>query len=304
MRARSLIALGAEQPTEVAPFDYALSDADPTVRAAAAAALKPVLADPKVERAAVSELRRALRDPSPVVASRALDALGDRDAGALRDFLASGPPQALATVAQQLLALAESRGASLVPRDSSGLLSRAVAGTTLEFVPSQRWPAADVALGTLRARRGAAEAVVLASGVEVVRNVMPAAISTDGRYVAYEVAGHVHVRDLQGGDDRDLGPGIAPRMLPLAPGIIFARQTAVVPQRDHDALQYNLMFAPWAGGAAGEVGKATAWAKQLVNGNASGMRWARIVEGDGDFILTGDGLPAPVTLPDLAALHG
>lgn len=301
VRARALIALGEEHPTAVTAFGLALDDTDPTVRAAAAIALKPVLLDRKLESSVVAELRRALRDPSPVVASRALEAIGDRDATALRDFLATRPQPALATVAGQLLDLAESRGASLVPRDSSGLLVRATAGTTLELAPSRRWPQWDIAVGTLRARRGTGEPVELASGVQVVRNVIPAAISSDGRYVAYETDGHVHVRDLQSGADQDLGPGIAPRAMPMSAGFLFARPGKSTPERDRDALEYALLYRAWAAGEPVEIGKVVASARQTVNGNASAMRWARIVDGEGSFLLTGDGLDAPVTLPDLAA---
>jgi hypothetical protein len=300
-RASALIAIGEEKPTNLAPFAFALDDPDATVRAGAAAALRPVLIDPAREQTAAALLRRALLDRVPAVASRALESLGDRDAGALRDFLAGQPAPEMATVARQLLTLAESRGAPLVPRDSSGALERETDGVTLRYVPARRWPDWDASAGSLTVARAHAAPVVLATDVEVVRNVVPATVSGDGRYVAYETGRHIHVRDLETGADRDVGPGIAPRIAPLAPGFVYFRPTRTSLERDRDALAYALAYVPFAGGDSRDLEPASASSHQDVNGNASPVRWARIVESGSGFIITGEGLDAPVTLPDLAA---
>ena len=198
------------------------------------------------------------------------------------------------------LTLAESRGAPLVPRDSSGALERQTDGVTLRYTPARRWPDWDASAGTLIVARAGAAPFVLATDVEVVRNVIPATISGDGRYVAYETGRHIHVRDLETGADRDVGPGIAPRIAPLAPGFVYFRPTRTSLERDRDALAYALAYVPFAGGDSRDLEPASASSHQDVNGNASPVRWARIVESDAGFVITGEGLDAPVTVPDLA----
>lgn len=302
-RATALIAIGEEKPTNLGVFAFAMDDPDPTVRAGAAAALRPVLLDPAREPTARALLRRALLDRVPAVANRALESLGDRDAEALRDYLRTNPRKELAGVARQLLQLAESRGAPLVPRDSAGTLERDAGGVTLRYEPSQRFQEWGVSTGTLTARRGSAAPVVLARDVEVVRNVMPAVVSSDGRYVAYESGQHIRVRDLQTGADRDVGSGIAPRVAPLAPGFLYFEPAKTTLEGDRAVLDYKVVFAPFVAGATREVAGAAASARQAVNGNASPVRWARIVEGRDGFLLTGEGLISAVALPDLAGVR-
>ena len=305
VRATALLAIGDEHPTNLAVFVFALADADPTVRAAAAGALKSVAVDPTVGDHARELLVDALTDPVPAVASRALESLGDRDAGALREYLRGNPPPPppLATIAGEFLTLAEERGASLVPLDSSGALSRQAAGVKLEYTPTQRWPEDSVSAGTLTARRGEGKPVVLGSAVEVARNVLPAAVSADGRYVAYESGRHIHVRDLESGADRDLGAGVAPRPAPLSPGFVFFAPVKQTLSRDGAALDYKVIYAPFAGGETREVAPVTAAARGGTIGGASPVRWARVTDAENGFILTGDGLSAQVALPDLAGTH-
>ncbi|HET9983642.1 MAG TPA: HEAT repeat domain-containing protein [Longimicrobiales bacterium] len=300
-RANALLALRDLGVVRLGTFRAGYDAADPTLRAAAVAALRIALDDPETYGGAVDVLKRALKDPDERVQAKALESLGDREAPVLRAFLAGSPPAELRTLAEQLLRAAEERGAPLAPVDSSGALAHtSLSGVRLAFKPARRWPHWNSAAGELTITPVKGKPVV-ASGVEVVANVLPVAVSPDGEYVAYEAGRKIHVRDLRKGTDAVLGPGIAPRAAPLAHGFIYLVQR---PQQHRevggDPLEYDVRFAGYADrDGARTLGVLKATARPALNGNASPARWMRIVEESGAFKIVGEGI-VTFALPDLA----
>jgi hypothetical protein len=301
-RANALLALRDLGVVRLGTFTAGYDSPDPTLRAAAVAALRIALDDPKTYAGAVEVLKRALEDRDGRVQAKALESLGDREAPVLRDFLAGKPPKELRPVAEQLLRAAEERGAPLAPVDSTGALAHtSLSGVRLAFKPTRRWPQWKTAAGELAVTPVKGKPTVVASDVEVVANVLPVAVSPDGRYLAYEAGRKIHVRDLGKGSDTVLGDGIAPRAAPLAYGFIYLVQR---PQqhreKDGDPLEYDVKFAGYADrGEARTLGVLKATARTTLNGNASPARWMRIVEESGAFKIVGEGL-VPFALPDLA----
>lgn len=302
-RANALLALRDLGVVRLGTFKAGYDASDPTLRAAAVAALRIALDDPETYAGAREVLERALKDPDERVQAKALESLGDREAPVLRAFLAGSPPADLRIVAEQLLRAAEERGAPLAPVDSTGALAHtALSGVRLAFKPARRWPHWNSAAGELTVTPVKGRPAVVASDVEVVANVLPVAVSPDGQYVAYEAGRKIHVRDLRKGSDTVLGPGIAPRAAPLAYGFIYLVQR---PQQHRevsgDPLEYDVRYVGYADrDGARALGVLEATARPALNGNASPARWMRIVEESGAFKIVGDGI-ITFALPDLAA---
>ncbi len=303
LRAQALLAMGELDRPPLDAFELGLDDPAPVVRAASAAALgrtfRPVQrVNPK---AVLRLLGGALKDRAPEVQAAALQALSDRDAGLLRGYLAGGPRADLARVARQLLVLAEERGAPLVP-DAAGALSlETSSGVILRYTSTRRFAKIGASEGVLTAERPGKAPVQLARAVEVVGNVLPAAVSADGRYVAYEAARAIHVRDLEGSGDRTVGPGIAPRPEPFGDGFIYLRQVKETPlARVRTELTYAVLssaFAPADAARQGRLGELLATPSMTLHGNYSPARWMRVVETGGHFALEGEGVRT-FALPD------
>jgi hypothetical protein len=114
----------------------------------------------------------------------------------------------------------------------------------------------------------------------------------------YEVKREIHARDLITGADRKLADGIAPRMLPFSNDVIYF--TEVRAKRSETAnsfgLKYDVMRLPITGGTATTVGQLNARALNDMKGNYSNLRWSRVQEQEGSFVLIGEMLD-PFTLP-------
>ena len=94
---------------------------EPVVRAATMVALGQVLN--RKPESVLPLLKRGLRDADINVQAKALQSLSDNDADALREYIASSPGQQLRAVAEDLLEVAEERGAPLA--DSATLATAA-----------------------------------------------------------------------------------------------------------------------------------------------------------------------------------
>lgn len=307
LRANAVLLLGRRHPAERLIVLGPLLDArDERIRLAAVMALRSYL--PGRPEPAAQLLARALRDPSPAVQARVLETVADRDVALLRAYLAAGPSPELGKVAGELVMVAEQRGAPSVP-DSAGVLERiGPGGHRLLFRPRTAWPHWEAAVGRLELVPAEGAPVTLGEDVEVSRNVVPAFFSPDGRYVVYENARQIVVRDVWDGTDRSVGAGVAPRPLPFSEDFVFFREmpdsrteTGAVSRFRYEALR-----APFAAGQPGEpapAGRLTATVRLDVAGGASPVRWSRVAERDGEFVLQAEGLD-PFTLPDPFASGG
>ena len=328
VRANAVALLGERHATaELGAFWTALEDADPRVRASAARALERIIG---LERSgAIRLLRRALRDPEPVVQAEALRALGDEDVDLLRAYLDSGPPPELARIATDLVRSAEERGAplravasgpvlaaagegdavrpggeALVKQRGAGaaefVLERtAASGARLEFRATRTWAPWDAAVGELVVTPPGGTPVSVSSAVEVVGRVVPAFFSPDGRYLVYEAAREIRVRDLVDGGERVLGRGTAPRVVPFSDSFVFLSETPRRPSFGRDAIEirYTVYHASFAGGEPMPLGEMPATLRMDRRGMYSPARWMRVRERDGVFVLEGETMGTFV-LPD------
>ncbi|MGH7449542.1 MAG: HEAT repeat domain-containing protein, partial [Longimicrobiales bacterium] len=135
--------------THVHVFRNALDAEDVRVRAAAASAMRQFVTTHPQQ--AISVARMALSDPEPEVQAQALQVLGDEDVDLLREYVKRAPNAELRAVAQDLIQLAEQRGAPLLPDSASGVLVRRTSdGVRITFTPERHWPQWDAGYGTVR----------------------------------------------------------------------------------------------------------------------------------------------------------
>ena len=282
---------------ELPVFSTALRASDERVRVAAVSAMREYMSI--LPGAATDILAYALDDPSPRVVTAALQMLGDRDVEILRNFLTRTQNRDVRAITLDLIRAAEERGAPLTVKDSTGTLERVIAnGTKLTFRPTTRWPKWDAAVGDVSVTLRGKKPVVIATGVEVVGNVVPAFFDTAAKTVVYEVNREIHARDLITGADRKLADGIAPRMLPFSGDVIYFSEIRAKRSETANSfgLKYDVMRLPLTGGTPVSIGQINARALNEVNGNYSNVRWSRVQEQEGSFLLVGDMID-PFTLP-------
>ena len=305
LRANALHLVGQRQDLKwMILLGPALQASDVRLRLAAVAAAREFL--PLRPEPATRLLGIALQDSSAAVQARALEGLAARDATLLRDYLESSPPPQLDAIARDLLHVAEQRGATLIPVDSSGRLERnGPNGHKLVYAPSRVWPRWDLSTGTLEFQPANGPAVDLGE-VEVARNVLPAFFSPDGTFIVYESDRVIHVHDVAAGTAREVGPGIAPRGLPFTEDFVFARERdggrTVSPTGTR--IQYDILRAPFAATSGGVtiepavIATIGASANFEVSGAASPLRWAFVTESSpGVFVIVAENAER-VILPD------
>jgi hypothetical protein len=266
----------------------ALRASDERVRIAAVGGMREFMTvrpDPAIEVLAI-----ALKDPSTRVQTTALQILGDRDVELLREFYARSQNKEMRTITLDLIRVAEERGAPLVP-GANGVLERATtAGAKLSFKPTTRWPEWDAAVGELTVTPAGGKPMLVASGVEVVGNVVPAFFTNEGKTLVYEKNRAIYARDLAGGEERKLADGIAPRVLPFTADVLYFSEVRNRRSETPNSfgLKYDVMRIPAAGGTAVSVGQVGANALNALKGNYSTVRWSRIEEQEGTFFLVGE----------------
>ncbi|HLU25480.1 MAG TPA: hypothetical protein VKZ58_07215 [Longimicrobiales bacterium] len=309
-RANALLFLGERRAVDqISAFWFGLSAEEPMVRASAAVGLDGVL--DAAERTAIGFLQLALEDPDRDVQARALETLADADVGLLRQYLARRPPADLEAIARNLVMVAEERGAPLEPvgDGSNGtaeptLARQSAHGPRLEFRPTRAWPQWEAAVGELLVTPPGGAPVLLARDVEVVRRVVPAFFSPDGRYVVYEVGREIRVRDLATGADRLVDSGIAPRVLPFTMDFVFLRKVrevqgegGKVDEGPPTTIQYDVVRGSFEGDRLEVLGGLLAEVRTSVAGSYSPVRWMRVRERRDAFYLEGPGVTA-FMLPD------
>lgn len=267
------------------------------VRAAAVRGLQRFAPDSAGARNA---LRAAVGDASAVVRLNVLQRLEVEDADLIRALLAREEDPRVRTIARQLLELLEARGARLV-RDPRG--DRRTSGREgapqIVFSPTWRDSLAGVEIGGLWVEMpGSTTLVPLAQEVQVVAGVVPAFFNVERTVVAYEAGGEIRIRELRSGGTRVLGPGTAPRVIPLTDQIVFVRPRAdgVKPVGDAATVTYDVVRASLVSGAPEVIGDLEARVRPDVHAGASPVRWMVVGETANGFVLRGPGL-TPFTLP-------
>ena len=171
----------------------------------------------------------------------------------------------------------------------------------MRFVPARAWDQWGAAVGRVAITTADNRVVPIPADIEVVAGVVPVFFSADGAYVVYEADRRIHVLSLATGATRDVGDGIAPRVRPFTDGFLFLRAdpTGPVSERGSTRLSYNVLYAPFAGGAEAEtLGSLAVVMSQAERGNYSPARWMTVAETDGVFFLSLDDdvlfrLPSP-----------
>jgi hypothetical protein len=286
------------QGSSLTVFRDLLDDEDVRIRATAVAAMREFVQTHPYE--AVRIARVALTDDEPDVQAQALQIVGDNDLDLLRGYVPRAANDDLRAVARDLVRVAEERGAPLQRDSATGALSRTTFnGHTVTFTASRHWPQWDAAYGTVRIAQDGAAAVVI-DGVEAVGGVLPVFFSADGRFVVYERDRTIVVRTLDGGAERVLGPGIAPRVRPFTSEFVFLRPAPdVSEERGQARVTYDVVNAHFdaVGGSERVIGSATATVSFGTRGAYSPARWMRVEDKAGNFYLTADNFDI-VPLPD------
>jgi hypothetical protein len=266
------------------------------LRVAAAGGLQRFAADsPFVKQA----LRAALQDRSAEVRLVALQGMDVEDVAFVRAQLRGEENGQVRTVARQLVTLFEARGAPLAT-DERGDLRTAGADSVprIVFHPTSRDAATRTQTGALWVEIPGRSLLPLAPAVQVVNDVVPAFFDPQRRAVVYEADGQVQVRDLASGQNRTVGPGIAPRPVPFTERFVYLRE--VPGSRRGAETEYVVARAAFGGGAVEEIGRLQATTRP---GAAPAVRTVVVGEGHEGFILRGEGvtpfvLPGPYERPD------
>ena len=295
IRSNAVLLLADRRVPRLEVYLAVLDASDDRVRAAGVVALRPFLTQ---WTSAIGLVRAALNDSSTLVQAKALETLSDAYVEDLRVYVKRTRDKDLRAIATDLIRTAEERGAPLEQADSTGLLRRtATTGQQLTYRPLKHWENWGVTLGVLEVAQPGKPAVRISDSVEVVRNVVPAFISADGKYLVYEANRNIHVRELATAADRMVGSGIAPRLIPFSESFLYLRARPEGKVQTANAIEYDVVQSPFAGGTAQVIGLVSAEVKQEVHGRAAPVRWARVRESEGSFQLTGDSMK-PFRLPD------
>lgn len=300
LRANAALLIGRRRDVRHFIVLKPLLDADdPRIRLAVVAAAQEFL--PVMTDESLSVLRAALQDPESAVQVRALEAIGDRDAAALRSYLAGTPPTQLAAVAEGLLMAAEQRGAPLEPAADGSLGKTGPGDHRLVYRRRQVWPGSDLSAGTLELVMPDGRTIVLGDSVEVARNVVPAFFSADGEHIVFEESRTIRVHHTASGETEIVGSGLAPRPLPFTEEFVFAvpLEQSTTEVRGQTRTTYALRTSPFAAPTDDRepFGEVTVVSSYGVTGGASPVRWMHVVEDGGRLSLQGENVElAP--LPD------
>jgi hypothetical protein len=271
-----------------------LADDDEAVRAAAVSALYRFADDEGARNA----LRAAVGDRSRRVRLGALQGLDMHDTGSLRAVLGHEPDAQVRSIAAELAAMAEARGAPL-QEGAEGLATVALEGQPrLLFRAGEGDAGAHARRGEVWLLREGEEPRLLATGVEVVREVLPAFFSADRSLVVLERDREIWIQPVEGGPARRVGSGVAPRPIPFSPYFAFLRERPE--ERRESGPGWELTYDVWRGSFAEPglelLGELRAAARLDRAGGASPVRWMRVRDLPEGFLLHGDGMQ-PFALP-------
>lgn len=299
-RAEALQLLAERQSPEALPaLRSALQDqSNERLRSAAVLALDRLA---PISEQALELIRLAAEDRSRTVRLTALQSLDISEVATIRRVLEREDDPEVRQVALQLVALAESRGAPLMP-DRRGVLRTASSETEPQIVFRAVRREADipVAYGDLRIELADSD-IPLGSMVEVVANVVPAFFSPDRAAVVAEVDGEIAVVDVGSRSIRRIGEGSAPRPIPFSNQFVFLRQR---PDGQHStaegmAILYDVFVGSFNAPGVQQIGSLRAVSRSDVNGGESPVDWMVVAEAGDGFVLTGSHIepfPLPTTV--------
>ena len=302
VRANALTLLSERgAPGTLAVLERALQSDSPTrLRAAAIMGLQrlaPTMPD------AARLIRGSVRDPARAVRLNALVALDVTDVETLRNVLQAERDREVRQVAMQLISIAESRGAPLAadPRGALRTMTANPLDPQLVFRPARADPATGMAVGDLRLEIPNAVDVPLTSTAEVAGGVVPAFFSTDHAKVVFETGGEIRVLDIPSRNIREVGAGIAPRVVPFAEYFLFLREEARAPAPGGEvvALTYGVFRAGFDGGDPERVGELRAEVRAEIADRYTPVRRMVIGETPEGLVLRGEGI-TPFPIPELA----
>lgn len=297
-RANALILLADRQsPWAIGVLSEALLTSEvEMLRSAAVLGLQRLNPPPDT---ALTLIRSAVADPARNVRLNALLALDIREVGAIRELLETEGDREVRTVAVQLVALAESRGARLAA-DRRGALRTAGLETDPQIVfrPSVVDTLSDIQHGDLRVELPNAPDLPLAAQAEAVAGVVPAFFSPDRSQVVFEAEGEIRVVDLESRQVVALGPGVAPRLVPFTRQFVFLREVPAlrVELASGTELRYEVFRGTFASDEVEPIGELLAVADPRIHGGYSPVRWMVVSEVPEGFALIGTGI-TPFILP-------
>lgn len=286
--------------THMRTFRNALDAEDVRIRATAVAAMRQFANTHP--REAVGIARMALSDPEAEVQAQALQVLGDTDIDLLRDYLPRAANGELRAIAEDLVQLAEQRGAPLVADAATGVLTRRTHDDhVITFTPDDHWPEWNAGHGTVTIALNG-NVIQTLTNIEAAGGVIPVFLSPDARHVVFERDRTVVVRTMEDGSERVAGEGIAPRPRPFTSEFVFLREIpdASVQRRNETELKYDVFTAPFDPPGAIEpehIGATTATVSFERSGAYSPVRWLKVEERSGNFYLTSSHMEI-VPLPD------
>ncbi len=300
-RADALVLLADRRSPHALPtLERALQYDNERLRAAAVQGLGRLAGTSNL---AMELIRRATADRSRTVRLNALENLDVADVATFRAGLEREKDPEVRMVAAQLALSAESRGAPLA-RDARGALRTTSSGPEPQIVfrPVTVDSVTTVGIGDLRVEIDDKPDIPLAASALVVGGVVGAFFSPDRSAVVAEDDGQIRVFDIGSGASRTVGPGIAPRPVPLTYEFVFLRErdSQRLPGGIETHILYDVYKAAFTGSQPPEpIGQLRAIAKSSVRGGQPPVRWMVVAEDRDGFVLQGDNiepfrLPTPV----------
>jgi hypothetical protein len=290
-RANALVLLAERRvPGAVSTLRWALlTSGDELVRAAAVMGLYRLVPE---HPEAANAIRSAVADPSPNVRLNALQALDVVDIQTIRALLRVEPEPVVRVVAQQLLMMAESRGAPLAMEEGGVYRSAARDWEPrLIYRPSMFDESFEYAVGALGVELVDGTIIPLASDVEMTRGVLPAFFNLERTAVVIESARVIHIRDFERREAIYIGPGVAPRPIPLSDDFLFLREVEEERYEGEQGteLSYEIVQSDFSGQAPVRLGSFRVLARPEDTRYLSPVRWMTIGESMEGWALRVDG---------------
>lgn len=287
-RANAVLRMGAIPMADWDVYASTIQDPDPRVRGATLSVVGPLATRDLPNSLPIIAV--ALVDPEIGIQAKALQELRDRDLSLLRFYIDRDPPAELREIAIQMLRNAEAWGAPLEPEADGTLRRVAPAGVELSLRPDTAFPEFDLVIGALTVTPPGRAPREIADSVESVATIIPAVVDATGRYVVLETARRIEVHDLETGRVSVLGAGVAPRPMPLTPDYLYFREIERSIAPDGSTIRYEMMRAPFEGGAGVPFDTINLALRPGLRGYLSPLRWARIHDRGTAFVVNTDGL--------------
>ncbi len=288
-RANALVLLADRRsPVALPTLERVLLTSDEeALRAASVTGLQRLASESEI---AAGAIRGAVSDPSRIVRLTALQALDVQDVAVMRALLAREEDRAVRAVAEQLLFLAESRGAPLAVDVGGVYQTAALRGEPrLRFRPTGYDATSGTTRGDLLVELPQNRRVPLARKVGMIGGVIPAFFAPDRKAVVYETDDGIWVQQLKRPDTRFIGEGLAPRPIPFTDDFVFLRE---VPSSRRQTgwgtdLRYTVLRANFRGGVPEPLGELRAVIPRGAPASHTPVRQMVVGETPEGFVLRG-----------------